>query len=513
MGDAFRKSAGLNASEQRLTALGEATFLRLWSYANVHVGRNRKGKIIGKELADLLVVCGEHVIVFSDKHISWPATNDENLNWCRWYRKSVHESAEQLRKAARWIKEFPDSLYLDSKCTQKLPVDLPDLSIVKVHGVLIASGASEACRNHYNGGSGSLSISSDLRDDEHTKIEDNHTRPFCIGDVNSSGPFLHVFNQTNIELLVHELNTITDFVEYLSSREKLLRSRHTVYAAGEEDLLSFYLQTEDEIGNHDFIRNNANEITRYDSIAIEEGFWRSYVARPEYVAKKKEEEQSYIWDRIIDKFALHVLQGTAPAIRGQTPEVRLAERALRIMALESRVHRRGLSQALVAAMLNSIDNKAARFARFMFSDLNEHAASQAYIFLILAYDTGVNSCSDYEDYRHSRIGLLEAYCFGLLLKYPNLKVVVGLAFDADESVTGRKGGSEDLMAVEQSDWTDDDKRRIQAIVDGLEILHESRQTRGVISTVEYPQIMPKYANRQQRRAAERALKKAQKRSR
>lgn len=511
--DKFDKSKGLNSSEQRLTALGETTFLRMWSYANVHVGRERKGKLIGKELADLLVICGEHVIVFSDKEISWPKSGNKDVDWCRWFRNSIKSSVHQLHKAERWLREFPNSLYIDNRCSVKLPIDIPNAHSAKIHGVLIASGAEQACLEHFGGGSGSLVISSDIRDDDHINPDADTYQKFCVGDVNSSGSFLHVFDAGNIQLLLSELNTISDFVEYLSSRERFLRSGKSIFACGEEDLLTFYLQGGRDDGSHDFLERNVESLEQFDSIMIEEEIWRSYIRRPEYIAKKKDERQSYIWDWMIEKFAKHVLEGTAPIIRGHKPEVQSTERALRIMAMEPRVRRRGLAQSLIAAMDAARINKYPRFCRYVFSDVEMTTSKKAYVFLILAFDPDKHELDAYDEYRNFRIGFLETYCLGLLLKYPNLETVVGIAFDADESVTGKRGGSEDLMAVEQGEWIEPLRQQIETNVDVLGILDDDRAQRGEMSVAEYPETRKMFGNRQQRRAAERARQKAQKRSR
>src|SRR5712691_960062 len=54
-------AAGVTASEKHLGRLCRHTFLNLWSYQNVF-------KEPGKELCDLLVIFGQDVLLFSDKH-------------------------------------------------------------------------------------------------------------------------------------------------------------------------------------------------------------------------------------------------------------------------------------------------------------------------------------------------------------------------------------------------------------------------------------------------------------
>jgi hypothetical protein len=38
--------------------------------------------------------------------------------------------------------------------------------------------------------------------------------PFGIGDVDPDGPFIHVFNDQALDLVMSELDTLVDFTEY-----------------------------------------------------------------------------------------------------------------------------------------------------------------------------------------------------------------------------------------------------------------------------------------------------------
>lgn len=95
----IKKASGLTPTEKHLAKLADDTFLDLWSWPNVF-------KKAGKELCDLLVVCGDDVLMFSDKHIAWPDAPFE-LAWKRWYSRAIGESAGQIRKADLWLKKNP----------------------------------------------------------------------------------------------------------------------------------------------------------------------------------------------------------------------------------------------------------------------------------------------------------------------------------------------------------------------------------------------------------------------
>jgi hypothetical protein len=125
---AIHRSRGSTASERLLADLGDAAFLQLWSYPNLFYDKKKGGKGDGKELCDMLVVCGDDVIIFSDKHIHYQEDKPLEVTWPRYYRKAVQEAVKQINGANRIIREFPEKIYTDSACTQRLPIELPGTS-------------------------------------------------------------------------------------------------------------------------------------------------------------------------------------------------------------------------------------------------------------------------------------------------------------------------------------------------------------------------------------------------
>ena len=90
------RSRGSTPSEERLARLCERAFLRLWSYPSVY--RNQvdgSGATQGKEVADLLVVFDDDILIFSDKDCAFPNTGNLRLDWSRWYRRAILRSAER----------------------------------------------------------------------------------------------------------------------------------------------------------------------------------------------------------------------------------------------------------------------------------------------------------------------------------------------------------------------------------------------------------------------------------
>lgn len=71
------EAKGTTDSERALARLARRAFLSLWSYPNVYSDEGRSGgKGDGNELADLLVVFGNDVLLFSDKHCAFQSDVD-----------------------------------------------------------------------------------------------------------------------------------------------------------------------------------------------------------------------------------------------------------------------------------------------------------------------------------------------------------------------------------------------------------------------------------------------------
>src|SRR5437016_4088690 len=182
----IEKATGVTQSEEHLGLLCERTFLSLWSYPSVYrdQGRAASGGD-GKEICDLLVVFGEHIIIFSDKYCELKNSGNGRLDWERWFRRAITKSAEQCWGAERWIRQHPERIFLDRECKQRLPIALPEVQNAKFHLVVVAHGISSRIRQEY-GGSGSLMIDTAL------KGSGMHTDPFSVGDLDPQRTFVHV---------------------------------------------------------------------------------------------------------------------------------------------------------------------------------------------------------------------------------------------------------------------------------------------------------------------------------
>jgi hypothetical protein len=235
------RSEGVTPAERYLQRLCDRSFLSLWSYPGVFRDQKADGnKGDGKELCDLLVVCGDDILIFSDKSCKFPDSGDVQLDWCRWFKKAVMESARQVWGAERWLREFPDRVFLDRACKQPFPLELPCSDRMRIHHIVVAHNVSERCAAHYPGSSGTLVFNSAIQGEAHFADRDQ-ARPFEVGWVDPDRQFVHVLDDESLGVLLTHRNTISDFLHYLRWKEALLATakerRIRVMYCGEEDLL------------------------------------------------------------------------------------------------------------------------------------------------------------------------------------------------------------------------------------------------------------------------------------
>lgn len=501
------RGSGFTPSERYLASLADKAFLRLWSYPNTFIDRKQNGKGDGKEFIDLTVVFDNDVLLFSDKYIEWPGVADINLAWSRWYRRAVEGSVKQINGAARWLEENEGRLFLDPACSVPFPVPIPKSNDRRIHGIAIASGATEACKGFFSDESGTFPIMPSVSGPAHVDSTNPQYLPFSIGDVNPGKVFVHVFDRSAIDVVLSELDTIQDFVEYLQKRSEFLRSGTLAMAAGEEELLALYLQSSSDTEQRSFLPTRLAAEASDASIVIPSGEYQNLQNRPEYLRKIEADKVSYFWDRLIENFIEHVLAGTAVTILDIDPEIHLAERALRIMAGENRLYRRALGHSISDAMTRAEFAKSPRYVRNILPLPGAKERRVGYVFLILAYPGDEAVPEGYRQYRQVRATMLEAYCFNLFEMRSDLEFVVGVGIDASPEVTGRAGGSEDLMAMVKPEWDDELRKRLKDSREHFGFLAKEKLEEVRFSDFEYPDEQSKKLTRQQKRAADREARK------
>ena len=443
------KGEGITESERYLAKLADKSFLNLWSYPSPFRNQKQAVKGDGKELCDLLVVCGRHIIIFSEKTINWPDA-DLSIAWTRWSRRAVQNSAKQAKGAERWIIDFPNRIFLDRECTIPFPIDFPKPEERIIHKIIVARGATQACQEHLVEGSGSLIIKPNIVGNNHWSNPTGSVQPFAIGDIDPTGSFVHIFDDVALDIVLKELDTVRDFTDYLEKRQSFIRSGQLAEAHGEENLLAFYAIRINDDGDHDFVSNDEKF-----PITIDRQSYQRFIDDPRYIAKKKADRISYIWDTLIEAFTNHMLDGTSITLEDYEFDLRKNELGARYMALQSRFTRRALGEAVKGALELGMDRD--RFFRVMFGRAGSKESETAFFIHTFKYSDWMEQKGGYEQYRRKRTESSAVYAKGLLVRYPRVKRVVGIS---REPPNQGQGISEDMIYAEQAEWTDKDRRAI-----------------------------------------------------
>lgn len=480
----INRGSGTTRTERQLAKHADRTFLDLWSFPNTFNDRDiARGQ--GKEVCDLLVVCGDDVIIFSDKAISWPDTVEVSLAWSRWYKRAVGHSIDQIRGAERWLRKYPDRVFIDPQCKVPIPAALPPADRMRIHGVAVVSGAAAACRAYFGDKDGSLVVTSDPSVLESATNPHCPFPPFFVGDVGRGGSFIHVVDEISLPIMMRELDTITDFVEYLAARETALRAGQVGAAECEADLIAAYLQNEPHNGVRTFPIASQFGGTPTDKIFFPSNCYGEFKNSAAYRAKVHADRTGKSWDRLITLFSGNILAGTSVSVAGMETTVSGAEQSLRAMALERRVARRALGYAFTNALQEAEKQGKSRFARVILPTDGFADPELGYVFLIVAFKDDWLVSKGYDHYREGRAAFLKAYCQVALYQFPNLKRMVGIALDASPKLTGRKGGSEDLIMMQVEEWTPELIQETLDLQKEAEILVNANPMVGRVKTTEF----------------------------
>lgn len=306
----------MTPSEKFVFELSKKSFLPFWSFPNP-IGKK------GKELCDALVLCGNIVIIISVKDIKVSNSSDVSIQYERWVKKAIHESSDQIHGAERYLQSSDKVLLKD----QETWIDLPPKQEMKIFRIAVAFGSP-------------------------------NTFPLPMGDFGKG--FVHVFDEQSTLTIFDELDTITDFVNYLEAKEKFFTGR-SVEASTELDFLAFYIQTAFDID------------PRVDYISIDKGLWNSYVASDDYKRWRKEIGVSYIWDNMINRlYSYHIIEKNNTVKRDELEE------AIRLINLEPRIDRIELGMILEnarnsgvkARMLKTLEGKKHTYVFMPLNDKN-----------------------------------------------------------------------------------------------------------------------------------------------
>lgn len=374
---------GINRSEKFVYHVCNQSFLSLWSYANP------KNKANNEELCDILIVCDPDIVIFSVKEIGVTNSGDLSTDWARWRKRAIEKSVGQIYGSERWIEHASHVVRSDNS----EGLAFPDLRNRRIHRIAVALG-----------GEGKM--------------------PIQFGDFGKG--FVHVFDDISFQIIMSELDTITDFVRYLAAKEELYQSGiNTIFEGGEEDLLAFYLHH-----GKKFPKN-------YDVCVINDNLWSSFIGKTEYRAKKNADDDSYVWDRLVEILSDDILHGHIEF----GPHLNESEIAIRVMAREDRFNRRILGKSF-KEFYELAKQKKVRSRKVL------GMSQVTYVFLSMRHG---------ED-RKYRVAELGGRCFVARGLHQDRYTVIGLATEQFEE---GMGFSFDLMYLYKPSWSDEDQYQME----------------------------------------------------
>jgi len=230
-------------AENFVYELTQKSFLVDWCYPNPKWND-------GKELCDLLIVFGDIAIIWQVKDLK--RQKNEKYN-----NGEVNKNLRQLLGAKRKLFDLKQKIVLENPRRGSEEFNPNTIKEIYLISALVGEG-----EDYY---------------EFVKKIKDKT---------------IHIIDRKSTEILLNELDTIKDFIDYLKEKERFLSSDIKIdLSGGEEELLAFYIMNE----------RSFKKLEEGNYIIIQEGFWEDLIKKPEFQAKKEEDKISYFWDFLIDK--------------------------------------------------------------------------------------------------------------------------------------------------------------------------------------------------------------------
>jgi hypothetical protein len=440
------RAEGSTEGERYLGRLAERSFLSLWTYPALFRDQGGGGAAAGdgKEVADLMVVFGRDVVIFSDKDCAFPDSGRLEIDWRRWFRAAVAEAAAQAWGAERWLRKHPDRVFLDRACTRPFPIAIPSPADARYYRIVVAHATEERRPRAAREGVGESDAAGLLAVRPGLRGGPAHTIPFSVGDLDPARAFVHVLDDVGFDAILSTLDTVTDLLEYLRAREALVRSSRLEEAASEAALLGGYHQRVDARGSNCFAEPEPGAMVR-----IGAGEASAFSLSPERGRQIEADRVSYVWDAFIENFARDVLGGTLEY--ASRPHVSDYEPVLRHMAAEPRLRRRTLG----AAFRELRDDPAPGFKMRLVApqDAPPHFRAGGgvdepwYLFLKVPQAF----LRDDAEYRLARREMLVTHVFAVRHLHPHARLVVGIATEEGSP----RERSYDAGLLDVPEWTPD----------------------------------------------------------
>lgn len=242
---------------------------------------------------------------------------------------------------------------------------------------------------------------------------------------------IHVFTGSSIYTLLEELDTISDFIAYLKSRENfLLKSDFSkILLFGEVEMLGYYL-----MNNRTFITTNDK-----NAILIIDDIWQHLHLSQKYQDSKSKLQISYLWDSLIEE------------TKDSDEAIKEYKMIAKIMAHLDREERAYLMNSLLEAKKNAINEKS--FRRL----LSYNGITYCFLFSEDPFDPD------------DRAKLLKIICLIGRNKFLENNIVLGIATEA----AIKKINTYDFAMIDKVEWSQDDERKVLQLQEELGLFSES----------------------------------------
>ncbi|ENV58002.1 UNVERIFIED_CONTAM: hypothetical protein GN151_00270 [Acinetobacter sp. HSTU-ASm16] len=435
----INRETSFTESEKLVNELGSKSFLRFWTWPNLF--RDQEN---GKEICDLIIVFGNDILLISDKKIEFNTEKDPEIEWKRWYKKAITKSLSQTLGAERWIRKFPNRLFVDKGCTEAFPINF-DISQAKFHHILVTHGLENVLEKTL--GYASLQFTNDHKLSDH--------QPFKIGLINQGNPFFHVFTEKTLQDSLGHFDTANDFIEYLKLREFFFLTNKDVSLNAEGDLITLWYASYDKNIKKRNIFSNS-EMNK-DSVNLNYPTFDKFIDREDFKLRKELDKNSYVWDALIESFSFHILNGTSVDNTNWT-EIHEIEEKIRNMAKANRFQRRILGDSFVGMYYDFKNKRGTRLSTIS-------GLEQAYLFFCLPVAVEYGSM---EQYREVRKMMLHEYAVIRKLKHPEIKslVMIGFASARDGSILDTSFFEEgnDFGYIDFSDWSEEENNQAKYVL-------------------------------------------------
>ncbi|MHC8382325.1 YecA family protein [Pseudomonas sp. LB3P14] len=459
-------TGGVTESERLLSQFCQNSFLKLWTYPNPY-------KDDGKELCDLIAVFGDNVFIFFDRNnaLSHTADKDPLVLWNRWKSKVIDKQVVTAHGAERYIRSGR-SIFLDGKKTRPFPLDI-NLEKAIFHKIIVAHGAKEACINSSPDNIyGSLAVTYTNINGE-TPTES--VQPFSLV-LDKTNP-IHILDSHNLSIVLGELDTVTDFANYLDEKTAAIHYLNVLSYCGEEDLLAHYYMNFDKKNQRHYIGSDDRKI---NGVMIGEGEWKEYLESDTYAATKEANAVSYMWDELIQRTCQYSidgkLQGNADLLRGPS--------AIYEMVKEPRFMRRSIAEGMFQAIETFPEMYGGGRKVTLMPSITP---TTAYLFLQLKVPDSFKLAPDLREKRQT---ILEIACGAAKNKFPNFTKIVGIGV---ESPKYSDTVAEDFILMPCETWTEELRSHYRELNKPWNFFETSTLSQRKVTVSEFVQSQPRKA--------------------